>query len=158
MPEILPEHVPSPRTLLAWNGTAYRPITIDAAGRVQVRGEDQVFSFKGVLADHTSTASLGADGRTASTAVPVGTIWKVTNIAVTNWNRAITRLEFILVHDAVWYRFAEYNIARAAQEFAFWNGEIYADPDDRIYAQVFGSLVDDALVMDITGYTMTLEA
>jgi len=36
MPEILPNHVPSPRTLLAWDGTAYRPITIDAAGHVQI--------------------------------------------------------------------------------------------------------------------------
>jgi len=36
MPEIIPNHVPSPLTLLAWDGTAYRPITIDALGNVQV--------------------------------------------------------------------------------------------------------------------------
>jgi len=36
MPETLPDHVPSPRTLLAWDGTAYRPLTIDAAGHLQL--------------------------------------------------------------------------------------------------------------------------
>jgi len=36
VPEILPAHAPSPRTLLAWDGTAYRPIHIDALGNVQV--------------------------------------------------------------------------------------------------------------------------
>jgi len=36
MPEVLPDHVPSPRTLLAWDGTAYRPIHIDALGNVQI--------------------------------------------------------------------------------------------------------------------------
>ncbi|MBA7474245.1 hypothetical protein ES707_09593 [subsurface metagenome] len=36
MPEIIPDHVPSPRTLLAWDGTAYRPIHIDALGNVQI--------------------------------------------------------------------------------------------------------------------------
>lgn len=36
MPDIIPNHVPSPRTLLAWDGTAYRPVTIDATGHIQV--------------------------------------------------------------------------------------------------------------------------
>lgn len=36
MPEIDPENVPSPRTLLAWDGIVYRPIHIDALGNVQI--------------------------------------------------------------------------------------------------------------------------
>ncbi len=36
MPEILPSSAPSPRSVLGWDGTAYRVLAVDAAGNVQV--------------------------------------------------------------------------------------------------------------------------
>ncbi len=36
MPEIRPEHVPSPRTSLGWDGTRYRALGMDAAGNLRV--------------------------------------------------------------------------------------------------------------------------
>lgn len=36
MPETFPDHVPSPRTLLGWDGTRYRALGMDAAGNVRV--------------------------------------------------------------------------------------------------------------------------
>ncbi|GAI67677.1 unnamed protein product [marine sediment metagenome] len=36
MPEILPDNVPSPRTPLGWDTVRYRPLSIDAAGNLQV--------------------------------------------------------------------------------------------------------------------------
>jgi len=60
MPETLPGHVPSPRTPLAWDGTRYRPIHIDALGNVQIDVVASVLPAGAATAAHqvTQTAAL----------------------------------------------------------------------------------------------------
>jgi len=61
MPEIIPNHVPSPRTLLAWDGTAYRPATIDAAGHLQI--DVLTSGLPAGAATEATLATLATDAR-----------------------------------------------------------------------------------------------
>jgi len=201
MPEIIPNHVPSPRTLLAWDGTAYRPITIDAAGhvqidvltsglpagaataanqalilaqvqaiedlthalqsintdRLQVRGEDQLFSFKGVLASNRVMALTANDGNAESNPVPAGEIWCVTDVAAVDNTTANTQRDYNLLHDGIGYLFAETRAALAAGQYSYQRTWKWLDPGDEIYVGFIGGLIGDSCQVALTGYIMTLE-
>ena len=114
MPDVYPVHIPAPRCVIGWDGTAYRAFAVDASGHIQtdvltsalpagaatathqltmitalqliddlrnalqsvatdrlrVVGEDQLFSFRGVLAVATHGNPSGANGYIESPAVP----------------------------------------------------------------------------------------
>jgi len=201
MPEIIPNHVPSPRTLLAWDGTAYRPITIDAAGNLQidvltsslpagaailgqqivmstvlgqiadlrhalqsvatdrllVRGEDQLFSFKGVLANTRNAAISVANGYVDSQPVPANTIWCMTNFKAFNNTSPTTAHIYELNHDGARYGFGDEVAAFAAGGPSYWSGFLWLDPSDTIRVYFIGGLVGDTCYVVLTGYIMTLE-
>ena len=201
MPEIIPNHVPSPRALLALDGTAYRPITIDAAGHVQidvlasglpagaataanqalilaqvqliedlrnalqsvatdrlkVRGEDQLFSFKGVLANTRNAVIFGANGYVDSQPVPANTIWCVTNFKAFNNTSPTTAHIYELNHDGARYGFGDEVAAFAAGDPSYWSGFLWLDPSDTIRVYFTGGLVGDTCYIVLTGYIMTLE-
>jgi len=79
VPETLPEHIPSPRTPVGWDGTRYQAFRIHTDGTVQVRGEDQLFSYKDKL-QWSEGYGAPADGSydRNSPAVPDGEVWVVT--------------------------------------------------------------------------------
>jgi len=201
MPEILPYHTPSPRTLLAWDGTAYRPIHIDAAGNVQidvlasalpagaataanqviinataelialirnalqsvdtdrliVRGEDQLFTLKGVLALLTSGNISGANGYLQTAVVPDDEYWIVTTVVARDTATGCTRIRMFNRHDAVDVQIHVQDKAFAVDENTIWGGHTYLDPGDRIRVTFVGGLVGDWCVVEITGFKMTLE-
>jgi len=201
MPEIIPDHVPSPRTALFWDGVAYRPGHIDAAGDLQidvlssvmdplaataaaqalalaqlqliedlrdalqsvatdrliVRGEDQVFSFKGVLASSRTMLLTAPDGNAESNPVPAGEIWCVTDVGLVDNTTANTRRDYTLLHDGVGYLFAETRVALAVGQFSYQRTWKWLDPGDEIYASFVGGLVGDSCIVVLTGYIMTLE-
>jgi len=157
MPDVYPEHVPRPRCVLCWDGLAYRAVACDGGGRVQVRGEDQLFSFKSVLAISTVGVPSGANGYIATPAVGAGEIWVVTTIAGYDLTGALTSIRFITIHDAVIVHLREERRAIAASEVISWSGHTYLDAGDSVRAYFTGCLVGDTVVVDVSGYRMTVE-
>ena len=201
MPEVLPGHVPSPRTLLAWDGTAYRPITINAAGQVEVdvalstvaggiataanqateitalqliddlraalesvatdrlivRGENQLFSMKGVLALYRSAVISGADGYIDSNSVPAGEYWIVTTIMGGDATTAPTMMRLWNRHDGVAVCIHEEIKAFAIAERTEWAGHTCLDQGDNIRIGCIGGLAGDTCFIEISGYRMTPE-
>ena len=245
MPEIIPNHVPRPRTLLAWDGIAYRPVSIDAAGnlqidvlstamdplaataanqatmitalqliddlrgalrsvntdailiaardnvgavrdllmdaarhlqvdvisnanlddalqsvatdRLQVRGEDQMFSVDEVVAIHTSGVVSGAGGFIDSPAVPVGRYWIITTVTAWDQTTALTEIGIDNRHGGVGVTIHQERRALATWEMAKWSGHTYLDVGDTIRCGFVGSLAGDTVGVNITGYQMTVE-
>ena len=157
MPQVLPSHVPAPRCVIGWDGTAYRAFAVDASGRASVRGEDQLFSFQGVLAVLTAGSSSGDEGYIESPAVPAGQVWVVTAITVEDRSRALTEVEFSLYHDAVVYVFGAVYRAIATGESVSWSGHVYLDEGDTIWGYMTGCQAGDECWMRCLGYRMTAE-
>ena len=157
MPQVLPTHVPAPRCVIGWDGTAYRAFAVDASGRASVRGEDQLFSFQGVLAALTSGNPSGDNGYIESPAVPAGQVWVVTAITVEDASRGLTAVIFDSRHDGVSYPFAAVYRAIAQSEFVSWSGHLYLDEGDTIWAYMTGCQAGDECWMRCLGYRMTAE-
>jgi len=201
MPEIIPNHVPSPRTLLAWDGTAYRPVTIDAAGhvqidvltsglplgaataanqalilaqvqaiedlthalqsvatdRLQVRGEDQLFSYAEPLVVRTQGNPTGIYHVMASAAVPAGQVWVVTTIASADYTTALTSMDFTKTHGVIGIGLWQSIRAFAIAELGFWGGHIYMEEGDVVTVSYGGGLNTDTCIIFLNGYIMTKE-
>ena len=201
MPQVLPTHVPAPRCVIGWDGTAYRAFAVDDSGHIQadvlsstlpagaataahqltmitalqliddlrnalqsvatdrlrVVGEDQLFSFRGVLAVYRSANPSGANGYIESPAVPAGEVWIVTAITVEDTSRALTALIFDSRHDGVSYPFAAVYRAIAQSEFVSWSGHLYLDEGDTIWAYMTGCQAADECYIRCVGYRMTAE-
>lgn len=157
MPDIDPLHAPEPRTLLAWDGVRYRPLLIDLSRRLQVRGEDQVFSFKDTLEILVTGDLPVADGSLATGLVPAGEIWVITGVAATNATAPWTSLVVSRDSGGVGYRFGGVVNAFAIGDIVSWEGLQYAKEDDAIRAYFFGGLLNDSCAIWVTGYTMTKE-
>ncbi len=179
MPEIIPNHVPSPRTLLAWDGAAYRPVAIDALGRLNVnvltnlglddalqsvatdrlivRGEDQVFSYNQPVVKVLTAVISGADGFIASDSPPDGFVWVITNIGASDRTGVTTEHRyymFDLVTQAQYFRSV---LAFGVSEISFWGGHLYLEHDDVVRVYFIGGLVGDSCRIELVGYEMTKE-
>ncbi len=174
-----PTAPPSPRAALFWDGTYWRMAAVDAAGHLQmdavtiagldgalqsvatdrliVRGEDQLFSFRDVLATGQAVAVSGADGYTASPAVPGDEIWVVTTVAARLWTRPTTAHTYWNHHDGVSRFFYHDTRAIGTAEWTFWGGHTYLDASDVIRVSFAGCLAGDSGEVVVTGYRMTLE-
>lgn len=128
-----------------------------ATDRLIVRGEDQLFSFKGVLADDRSAAVSGADGWLDSPTVPAGEIWVVTAGLAMDWTTPTTRHMWYNRHDGADYKFTDLAGAFTGGFGSEWEGHIYLDPSDTIRVTFLGSLVGDNCQIVLNGYIMTLE-
>ncbi len=148
---------PSPRTALFWDGTRWGCAIVDAAGRIRVRGEDQLFSLRGVVAKIVSTAVSGADGYIESPAVPANRFWVITTIVAHSRDRAVTRIHFNSHHDGVGYYLASWFEAIGVEDERYWSGHTVLDAGDTIRAYFTGVLAADRARLWITGYEMTLE-
>ncbi len=157
MPEILPSHVPSPRTALFWDGTAYRPGRIADDGTLQVRGEDQLHSFQDTLEVYVTGALTAADGYLESPAVPAGDLWVITNIILENATRNITSSRWCRVSGGVVYCFGCVTRAIPLAERTCWYGWEWAKPSDTIRGEFVGGQIGDVCHMWITGHRMSLE-
>ena len=129
-----------------------------ATDRLIVRGEDQLFSYKGTLHEFRAAAISGADGYVDSQPAPAGEIWVVTNIVARDRTTATTEHEHQLFHDGGEVRFGHVLAAMAADIFSYWSGWIWLDPSDTIRVYFLGGLAGDTCHVHLTGYIMTLEA
>ena len=157
MPEVLPTHVPAPRCVIGWDGTAYRAFAVDASGRASVRGEDQLFSFQGVLAVRGGGNPSGDNGYIGSPAVPAGQVWVVTAMTVGDITRALTMVGFYVQHDGVLYAFGAVYRAIAAREPVPWSGHVYLGAGDTIQGYMMGCQAGDTCWIECVGYRMTAE-
>jgi len=128
-----------------------------ATDRLIVRGEDQQFSFRGVLADSITGAISGADGFLDGPAVPAGQYWVVTTIAARDATNAVTRIILANRHDGVNYDIEDVVRAFGAGERAIWSGHTYLDSGDYIRATFIGGQAADTCLVTVTGYRMTVE-
>jgi len=130
--------------------------TVDT-DRLIVRGEDQLFSFKGVLAVEESAVISGVNGSINSDACPAGEIWVVTNVTAADVTTATTEISFMVVHNGTPVLFANTRRAIAIAEYVGWSGHVYLDEDDYIAAAFAGGLALDQCRIRLTGYRMTVE-
>ncbi len=156
MPEVLGEP-PSPRTALFWNGTAWQWALVGLGGRLQVRGEDQLFSYREALGRPSDGVISAAEGYRDSIPPPAGEIWKVTNVDVVDITTPTTEHRYNTFVGAVLCRFDTITQAFAAAEHSAYHGEVWLDAGDVIRCYFIGGLVGDRCIVTLTGYRMTLE-
>ncbi|MBA7613091.1 hypothetical protein ES703_20334 [subsurface metagenome] len=178
MPEVLGEP-PSPRTALFWNGTAWQWALVDAAGHLQidvqtilglegalqsvgtdrliVRGEDQLFSFLGTLANARTADISGADGFVDSTPVAAGEVWAITHVVPSDNTSPTTAHRADVDHDGGAFRVSRQVTAFAAAIASYHTIAVFLDPSDFIRVYFTGGLVGDKCTVRLHGYRMTLE-
>jgi len=128
-----------------------------ATDRLKVRGEDQLFTFKGVLASRNEGAISGAGGYIESGAVPAGEIWVLTNVVATDGTTATTAHTAYVMHDGATVYLYEARAAYAADVKSSWGGHAYLDVGDTVRVYFTGGLVADTVRVDILGHRMTVE-
>ncbi len=152
MPEILPDHVPSPRTPLVWDGTRYRAVRGHTDGTVQVRGENQLFSFESPLLRRIITAISGADGYIDSVTPGDGRVWEITNVVAQDRTSPTTRHAYIQVRGAIEAMFYDQVQAFGTFGLSHWHGHVWLEHDDVIRVYFDGALAGDSCLVDVTGY------
>lgn len=128
-----------------------------ALDRLLVRGMDQLFSFKAVLAEKINAIISGAGGFIDSDPCPANTIWCVTNIQAFDATNPTTEHRFQLRHDGISYGIGEQTAALAALDSSYWNGLTWLDYQDTIRVYYIGALAGDTCYILLSGYAMTLE-
>lgn len=157
MPNVIPNHVPSPRTMLAWDGTAYRPPLIDNTGRIQVRGKDQLISYLASLLSKTTGVVSGAGGYLESAAVPAGELWHVTHVACRDVTTATTKHLYTVVRGAIGHNFFEQTAAFGIGQRSYMLTDLWMEEGDVIRCVFTGSAALDQCDVGLLGHTMTKE-
>ncbi len=157
MPEIIPKEAPDPRSLLAYDGTDFYVLKVDDHGRLHVRGEDQIFSYKGRLASHSRGAISGAGGYRDSKSPPEGEIWVVTNAVAYDRITATTNHLYGTMEGADFIAFHRQTEAFGVGIFSEYHGLLYLEEGDVARVYFTGALANDDCVVQLTGYIMTLE-
>lgn len=133
---------------------ALQSVNTDA---LQVRGEDQLFSYQGALASFRAAVVSGAGGYIDSLPVPAGTIWKVTQVVARDQTSPITEIQWYAVIGGAVTAFGNDIRAIAAGELVSVKCEVWLDATDTIRPYFTGSLAGDTCHVWLTGHEMTLE-
>lgn len=136
---------------------AATPIQTDAKGRLIVRGENQLFTFKDTFELIVNTPLSGAGGYMASGAVPAGEIWVITAATAIDVTGATTRISFAR-RSGVWaYTFGGERGPIGVSDMVFWSGHEYCKEDDLLWTYFIGAGAADVCYAYFTGYIMTKE-
>jgi len=138
-------------------GLVATPIQTDADGRLIVRGEDQIFTYKGRLASHSRGTISGADGSYDSNSPPAGEIWMVTNAAAYDRTTATTSHLYCTPEGADLIVFRRQTEAFAVGIPSEYHGLVCLEEGDVVRVFFTGALAADDCVVQLTGYIMTLE-
>lgn len=139
-------------------GLVATPIQTDADGRLIVRGQDQLFSFKRTLASYREGIVSDAGGWMLSHSPDEGYAWIVTNIAATDRTNATTEQDYSLIAAMGTTHFYRVTEAIPAATPMHWGGHLYLEHDDVVRVYFIGSLAGDTCRIELSGYEMTLEA
>ncbi len=130
---------------------------MDDHGRVQVRGEDQLFSYEGSLGQSRTAAISGAGGFVDSNSCAAGEIWCVTTIASRDQTTATTRHGYSANVQAALHNIGEVERAIPAWRVAYLYGWWWLNPGEFVRVDFIGGLAGDLCYVALTGYRMTLE-
>lgn len=128
-----------------------------ATDRLQVRGEDQLFSYREKLQLRDSDNPSGANGYLELGPVPAGEIWVVTLSGGRDNTRALTSISWAVRTGVAVVVYGGLTRAIAANEYVFWLGNIFLEENDHIRAYYIGSAAGDTVELTVFGYIMTLE-
>jgi len=155
--EVYPIRAPAPNAPVHFDGSDWRVPLVDTAGRQQVRGEDQLFSYKGQFARQYYDGAAAAGKNTFDTeTVPAGEVWVVTGAMAFDFSSACTYVYIGVRRGGTIYQMRILS-SPAAFEAVHFSGHFYAVEDDDLYVEFEGVTAGDALIGNFWGYRMTLE-
>jgi len=154
---VTPNRMVSPVTPLGHDGEDFWALKTDTSGRLKIRGEDQLFSFKGRYMERVFVDNAADGGNLLyGSVVPSGEIWVVTNMLARDYNTAQTRI-YLQVNDGS----IDYTLKMATNlgvnEPAEWSGQVYLVGGDRLTAYFASCAAGDDLYFYAHGYKMTVE-
>lgn len=129
-----------------------------ATDRLQVRGEDQLFSLKDNLL-LTYTYTMPGDGNYShdTGTVPAGEFWVVTNIYGSNDTTVATRVVASVVSGGTTHTLKQV-ASPVVREGISWQGKVVLKEDDKIRVRWIGNANGDGVSLTIVGYPMTAES
>lgn len=135
---------------------------VDALGgpgdvRLQVRGENQLFSYKGNLVDRVEELNASApDHYMAGASPPAGEVWVVTTATAFDLTSGCTEARVYVTIDGVGVKMAD-AVPAVAGQAACWSGHVFLEPGDHVDAAFIGCTAGDDVYLEVSGYKMTLE-
>jgi len=157
VPEIIPDHVPSPRTPLVWDGTRYRAVRGYTDGTVQVRGEDQLFSIDEPWLERQADTNATVDSDSLqSSAVGAGDYRILTHVAAFDVTSNITRIDVYASNGVIYVHLGSHFPTAAYHPFT-WDGWIPLPVDWYVKADFTGTVAGDDIYLDTAGFQMTVE-
>lgn len=157
MGQIHPDHVSVPQAALFYDGTFYLPARVDSKGRVRVRGEDQLFSFRSTLLKTRQWPISGDDGYCNSDEVPAGEVWVVTSVSGVDMTTPTTEVLMTILRGETLYYFHTDNAYKHAGQAWTVQCEKHLTEDDLVQVYFSGGLAGDDCWVTLTGHIMTLE-
>ncbi len=157
MPEVIPTGAPVPVAVLGWDGTNFRVIRVHTSHRLIVRGENQLHSFGGVLAEERTAVISGANGYVDSVACPAGQILHVTTICARDQTNNTTGTRYFMMHNAALRAIGDTRVAVVANEYECLYGHWWLDVNDYFRIYFDGALAGDTCRVTYTGELFTLE-
>jgi len=156
MGRVLTETIGRIATLLGFDGTNFSALLIDTSGRLKVRGEDQLISYQGSVANRSLGVPSGAGGYRESATPPAGTVWVITHVTGGDDTTATTKHQYRLRRGGADLVVYETIAAFAIGQKSSLSSRIYMIPGDTLRLHLTGSLVADSCVLDIHGHSMTI--
>lgn len=138
-------------------GLVATPIQTDKDGRLIVRGEDRLFSYKGRLASHSRGAISSAGGYKESQSPPEGEIWIVTNAVAYDRISPTTSHQYYTMEDVDAISFRRQTEAFGIGICSEYHGLVCLESGNVVVVYFTGALADDDCVVQLTGYRMTVE-
>ncbi len=157
MPEVLPDHVASPRTPLVWDGTRYRAVRGHTDGTLQVRGEDQLVSIQDAIVGHAEdlTAAAG-DNYLGPGAVGAGVYWVITSLTGRDSTNICGYIRFLVIRagDFLYLKSGDHTDVDLTID---WQGWIVLEEGDALTAMFTGVTLNDNIYFDWFGHVITRE-
>jgi len=125
--------------------------------RLIVRGEDQLFNIKQILATKRTGTVSGAGGHFDSPPCPDGVYWAISTVSATDVTSPTTYHVYHNRHNLTNVLFHLKEQAFVASAPSTWTGLVLLDYQDVIRVDFGGSLAGDTCTVEICGYEITAE-
>jgi hypothetical protein len=128
-----------------------------ATDRLKVRGEDQLFSYKGSLENTRTAVISGAGGYCDSNTVPAGEVWCVRRVSAKDNTTATTAHAIYTALGGTSTTTDDRVAALALNVWSHGDCEMYLDAGDAARVAFTGGLAGDTCRVTLHGHIMTLE-
>jgi len=145
------------RDLLQISSALTNALQSQDSDRLLTRGQDQLFSYKGTLAQARAATVSGANGYVESLSPPEGEIWCLANIAALLTERATTTHKYRFWHNSYSFMLQDIVASIAAATATNRIITLFLHHNDTIRVWFMGSQTGDTGRVDLTGYIMTPE-